>query len=426
MKRRTFIVASGAVALAGAGYALLRFSPEQGFFQSCHAILPPEVARDPAIAAAWDGLDPSKMWDCHVHLVGVGDGGSGIWINPRMNSLLNPWEYVQRLFYLNAGCAHDAPGRVDQTFVERMENLVDGLRPGVKLMLLALDQYHTEAGVADRDRTSIYTPNAYAARMAQDHPRYFEWIASVHPYRGDCIEALEWAAQQGARAVKWLPAAQGIDPASPRCERFYDALARLGLPLLTHAGGEWAVSTPGGDALGNPLRLRSPLERGVKVIVAHCASLGDDQDLDRGPNGPYVPSIELFARLMAEPRYESRLFADISGVAQVNRARHLTTILERSEWHSRLLNGSDYPLPGVMPLFSVNQLADLGVIDPGLRPLLREVREANPLLFDLLVKRNLRWRGRSLPASVFETRPFFENVTGARSENSSPSTVSLR
>jgi len=426
MKRRTFLIGSGAVALAGVGGALLLYSRKQGLFQSCHTSLALEVAQDPAIDAAWDGIDAREVWDCHVHLVGVGDGESGIWVNPRMDSLLNPWEYVQKLFYLNAGCAHDAPGRVDQTFVERMHNLVDGLRPGVKLMLLALDQYHTETGVVDRDRTGIYTPNAYAARLAREHPRYFEWICSVHPYREDCVDALEWAAQHGARAVKWLPAAQGIDPASPRCVRFYDALVRLGLPLLSHAGGEWAISTPGGDALGNPLKLRMPLERGVRVIVAHCATLGEDQDLDRGPSGPHVPSIELFARLMAEPQYESRLFGDISGITQVNRARHLKTILEHKEWHPRLLNGSDYPLPGVMPLFSVNQLVDLEVIDPGLEPLLRAVREANPLLFDFLVKRNLRWRGQSLPASIFETRPFFEEASRASSGNPSRGTISLR
>lgn len=411
--------------LAGAGYALLRFSPEQGLFQPCRASLSEEIARDPAIAAAWDGIDPSKVWDCHVHLVGVGDGGSGIWINPRMNSLLNPWEYVQKLFYLNAGCAHHAPGRVDQTFVERMHNLVDGLRPGVKLMLLALDQYHSEAGVADPDHTSIYTPNAYAERMAREYPDYFEWIASVHPYRKDCVEALDWSARRGARAVKWLPAAQGIDPASPRCSPFYDALVRLGLPLLSHAGGEWAVSTPGGDDLGNPLKLRTPLEHGVRVIVAHCATLGEDRDLDRGPKGPYVPSIELFGRLMADPRYERLLFGDISGVTQVNRVRHLTKILEHGDWHPRLLNGSDYPLPGVMPLFSVSQLLDLEVIDRRLGSLLRSVREANPLLFDFLVKRNLRWRGHHLPASVFETRPFFERI-GAISQNPSRVAASLR
>ena len=54
-------------------------------------------------------------------------------------------------------------------------------------------------------------------------PRDFEWVASIHPYRTDALEALEQAKRDGARAVKWLPSAMGIDPASPRCDRFYRA-----------------------------------------------------------------------------------------------------------------------------------------------------------------------------------------------------------
>ena len=39
-------------------------------------------------------------------------------------------------------------------------------------------------------------------------------------------------AARGAVTVTWLPPAMGIDPASKRCDAFYDAMARLDLPLL--------------------------------------------------------------------------------------------------------------------------------------------------------------------------------------------------
>ena len=63
----------------------------------------------------------------------------------------------------------------------------------------------------------------------------------------------------------------GIDPASSKCDRFYQAAARLDLPIIAHAGRELAVH--GGDAqhFGNPLRLRRAMEQGVRVVVAHCA-----------------------------------------------------------------------------------------------------------------------------------------------------------
>ncbi len=84
-------------------------------------------------------------------------------------------------------------------------------------------------------------------------------------------------------------------------------------------------------------------------------------------------------------------------------------ILAHREWDGRLLNGSDYPLPGVIPLFSLNELVREGVLDAKAVPLLRDLRETNALLFDFVLKRAISYQGRRFPASAFETRPFFEN-----------------
>jgi mannonate dehydratase len=354
------------------------------------------------------------MWDGHCHLAGNGDSGtgesgSGIRLHAGMESVLDPVQYVQRLFYMNAGCARDEPGQVDRSYVERMHNLLRDLRPGVKLLLLAFDASVTEAGDVSWEQTSFHVPNRYAAQVAQRHAQYFEWAASVHPYRRDCVEQLEAAAAQGARALKWLPAAMGIDPASKRCDPFYAALARLELPLLTHAGLERAVRGTDAQDLGNPLRLRRALEHGVRVVVAHCASLGQDRDTDRGANGPAIDSFELFARLMAEPRYAGRLYGDISAMTQSARAgAALAHVIRQEDWHARLLNGSDYPLPGAFPLYSVDYLVEQGYIEKSAAPLFKGLREHNSLLFDFVLKRSLRAGGKRLAAGVFETRAFFD------------------
>jgi mannonate dehydratase len=349
------------------------------------------------------------MWDAHAHLVGIGDAGSGVVVNPRMESLLHPGEYARRLFFLNAGCAHEAPGSVDRAYVERMLNLMDGMRAGAKLLLFAFDRAHDVRGEVQWERSGFYVPDAYARDTARAHPQVFEWVASIHPYRKDCVEALERAKREGARAVKWLPAAMGIDPASALCDPFYGEAARLGLPLISHAGLERAVMGADAQDLGNPLKLRRALEAGVRVVVAHCASLGEDRDLDRGASGPVVESFALFARLMDEPRYAERLFGDVSAMTQVNRAGGaLARVIERTDWHARLLNGSDYPLPGLMPIFSVDYLINIGLIDKASGPILTEIRQHNPLLFDFVVKRRLRASGKALAANIFETRPFFD------------------
>lgn len=406
--RRKLVFGAAAAAGAAALGLAWRLWPEQGLLNPCAATLPSELARHEIVAAAWHDIAPTRMWDCHVHLVGIGDSPSGVWINPRMQSLLHPMQYAQRLFFLNAGCAHDAPGRVDESYVERMHNLVDGLAPGAKLVLLAFDHTFSEQGRRDLDRSAFHTPNTYAAELAARHPSYFEWAASIHPYRADCIEALEWCIGKGARAVKWLPPAMGIDPASPLCDRFYSAAARLDIPIITHAGQERAVHGASAPALGNPLKLRRALDHGVRIVVAHCATMGEDQDLDRGPDGPWTSSFALFERLMDDARYAGRLFGDISAVTQVNRAGpHLHRLLQRTDWHTRLLNGSDYPLPGIMPLFSIERLIDQGFLHPRTSPVLKGIREHNPLLFDFVLKRELRSGANRFAEAVFHTRDFF-------------------
>ncbi len=378
--------------------------PEQGFWNPCLAELPRRLARHELVRRAWEGIDAAQLWDAHAHLVGTGDSGSGIFVNPRMQSVLNPGEYARRLFFLNAGCAHDAPGSVDRAYVERMRNLLEGM-PRTKLVLFAFDRAHDEQGRADPEHTAFHVPDAYARDIARAHPQYFEWAASIHPWRGDAIEALQRAKAGGARAVKWLPSAMGIDPASPRCDRFYDWLSKHDLPLITHAGLELAVTGRGAHDFGNPLRLRRALDAGVRVVIAHCASIGEDRDIDRGANGPYVDSFSLFARMFES--YD-RLYGDISAMTQVNRAgAALARVIEEQGWHARLLNGSDYPLPGVMPIFSVQYLVSLKLVAEKAAPVLTEIRRHNPLLFDFVLKRSLRSNGRALPARIFETRRFF-------------------
>src|SRR5438552_3506273 len=81
------------------------------------------------------------------------------------------------------------------------------------------------------------------------------------------------------------------------CARFYGTLVRTATPLLTHAGEEAAVDAAAAQELGNPLRLRRALDHGVRVIVAHCGTLGKGIDLDKGAHGPRVSNFALFTRL---------------------------------------------------------------------------------------------------------------------------------
>jgi mannonate dehydratase len=406
MNRRSFLRLA-----AGAAFASnWDFTLREGLRNACYPASTLELASHPLVAAAWHGLDATKVWDAHCHLLGNGDSGSGLWVNPAMVKLGHPTLFVQRLFYLNGACVDDTPGLVDVSIVARLEKQLDTMPAGASAILLAFDWFHDESGAPVRERSAFYVPDAHAAAVAEARPDRFQWAASIHPYARDAVGRLEAAAANGARAVKWLPSAQGIDPGSPRCDAFYRALARLRVPLLSHGGAERAARGANLEQLNNPLRLRRPLDAGVRVIVAHCASLGTGHDLDR-PNGPEVDNFELFTRVFDDAAYRHRIFADISAVTLTNRdPMVIETLLARTDWHTRLLNGSDYPLPGIPPLVSLNAFVTHGLLEPSAVPVLRAIRDHNVLLFDLVLKRSLVRNGARLPASIFETRPFFTAV----------------
>jgi mannonate dehydratase len=142
----------------------------------------------------------------------------------------------------------------------------------------------------------------------------------------------------------------------------------------------------------------------VTVIAAHCASLGRARDTDRA-GAPQARAFDLFARLMDEPGHAGRLLGDLSALFQRNRRPAVwRTVLERADWHARLLHGSDHPLPGVMPLFSTAGFVREGLLDAADEAPLDAVREHNPLLYDLVLKRRLRLGTQRLAAGVFEGR----------------------
>jgi uncharacterized protein len=282
------------------------------------------------------------------------------------------------------------------------------MRKGFRMVLFAFERVHDEAGRPDMETTPFHVPDSYARDIARKHPAYFEWAASIHPYDPRAVERLKSAKADGARGVKWLPSAMGIDPASSRCDSFFLEMKKLEMPLIAHAGLERAVLGKEMHDFGNPLRLRRALDAGVRVVVAHCASMGQDRDTDAGPNGPMVDSFLLFARMMGEKKYEKNLFGDLSAMTQVNRAGPaLAHVVREQAWHARLLNGSDYPLPGVMPIFSVDYLVSLKLVEEKAAGVLKEIRLHNPLLFDFVLKRHLRAGGSALSNAVFETRRFF-------------------
>ncbi|MFT3713740.1 MAG: amidohydrolase family protein [Archangium sp.] len=354
------------------------------------------------IARAWKGLDPARVLDTHVHVVGLGKGGSGCEVGERLQSVLNPMEYMKFSIYLAASGVSSLE-QADAQYIERLTSLVKSQSPHGKLLLFAFDRFHDENGVAHPESSEFYTPNSYVISLAKKAPELFVPCASIHPYRADAVTELEKVASEGCVAVKWLPNAMNIDPSNAKCDAFYDALARLQVPLITHAGEEKAVHAEEAQRLGNPLHLRRPLGRGVKVVVAHCAALGSNPDLDAGnAAAPWVDNFELFTRLMKEEKWDANLFGEISAMTQVNRVgAPLRYLLEHPETHARLINGSDYPLPAINALMQTSAIVKAGFLTEDERTLLNEIDQHDPLLFDFVTKRTVHVGDTHFADSVF-------------------------
>lgn len=354
------------------------------------------------VKRAYEDIDPSRLVDHHTHIAGIGTGNSNNFVNAKMLSWAHPFHHLKFKVYLSAAGVEDV-NDADASMVKRLVDLVEHLPQHGKHRLLAFDKNYSPEGIENREKTEFYVPNEYVFELADRYPDFFIPNISVNPYRPDALIELESWAKRGARIVKWLPNAMGIDPSDVRCDPFYQKMKELDLILLSHGGEEKAVEADEDQKLGNPLLLRRALDAGVKVIVAHCAGLGDNEDLD-DPERKRVSNFDLFMRLMEDKRYEELLFADISAMTQFNRTgKPLDTILGREDIQERLVNGSDYPLPAINVVIRTSTLVKQGYVTTEERASLNEIYDYNPLLFDFALKRTIKLPGtqKHLPAAVF-------------------------
>jgi len=404
VKRRKFLILAGS---ATAGLATARW----WFPRSLRPGEPVPLSLEATslVNRCFADVDRTLLWDSHAHLVGIQECGNGCWISPKMRNHFHPVLRLQHDCLMAASGLTGFDG-ADEIYVERLLELQRRFNPAGKIVLLAFDLAVGENGEEARHRSMLHVPDEYVLSLAERYEE-IEACVSIHPYRKDAAERLDRAAEAGAVAVKWLPNATDLDPASPLCDPFYRRMAALGIPLICHTGKEMTIHSEH-QQFGNPLRLRRGLDHGVRIVAAHCASLGKSRDLDRN-DGKRIPSFELFLRLMGEKQYEGKLFGDISAMTLISNAgRPLREILAAEEIHHRLVNGSDYPIPAIGPITSTWLLQRYGYITEVERRFCNEIFENNPLLFDFVLKRCIKVsrNGRTyrFPASVFESAHLFK------------------
>ena len=216
-----------------------------------------------------------------------------------------------------------------------VDNLLEELRASQSVgqaVLLAMDGVYDPKGALDQDKTEFLVSNDYVLETTKTYPNEFLAGVSINPQRRDALDELHRCAEAGATLVKILPNTQQFDPSNREYKPFYRTLAKLRLPLLSHVGYEFSLISRN-QSLGDPNRLRCALDQGATVIAAHACSYG-------------LMLYEKFHPTFLDfvNRYPN-FYADISALTQPNRFRMLLLLRQHPEVHSRLLFGTDYPLP---------------------------------------------------------------------------------
>jgi len=354
------------------------------------------------IEMSFEGSEGNDLIDYHAHILGLGTDCEDCFVHPRSYDFFSPIQRFKFDIYMNASGIEN-PENADQEYIDRLVRLIRAVDHPIKSAILAFDKNYNLDGSENLNKTEFYVPNDYVYHLSKEYPDIFIPVISVHPYRIDANEELARWAQKGVKIVKWLPNAMGIDPSHSQTEEFYRTMKRNDMILLTHVGHEKAVHAEEDQKLGNPLLLRTPLDHGVKVVMAHCASLGGCTDLD-DPANEEIPCFDLFLRMMEEQKYEGLLYGDISAMLQYNRLPvPMREILSRPELHPRLVNGTDYPLVAINALIRTRDLVKDGFITEIERGYLNEIYDYNPLLFEFVLKRTITFPGtdQKLSSSIF-------------------------
>lgn len=197
-------------------------------------------------------------------------------------------------------------------------------------VVLAFDAVYDREGNRRDDLTDMYVDNDYVAGLSRRFPQML-FGASVHPYRQDAVAELERCIHAGAVLVKWLPLTQQMDPSDARCIPFYEAMAHHGIPLLCHTGGEKTLRVLD-KSVRDPRKLALPLQRGVKVIAAHCATRsiwGEPCYLDE---------------FCAMAKEHEHFYGDTAAITLPNRSYCIKRILGDDAVRRKLVHGSDWPV----------------------------------------------------------------------------------
>jgi uncharacterized protein len=261
------------------------------------------------------------------------------------------------------------------------------------IVILAMDAvYSHQTGIRDDILTDLWISNKFLSQKVTEmnkrlqnepsietHKKKFFFGASVNPNRLDWRKELDYVINDSkAVLIKLIPSTQHINLTDDRHKEYFTILAQKEMPLLCHVGPEYSFPEglkKGNKELDNFRNLKGPLECGVTVIAAHCAS----------PVFPLIDKNETdeFYEFMKSYNGNGKikLWSDTSALSLSTRLPILPKIMKTfpPEW---LVHGSDYPIP-------IDGWPHLPLITPDItiKEYLNLMKTKNPFDLDILIKR---------------------------------------
>jgi predicted TIM-barrel fold metal-dependent hydrolase len=266
--------------------------------------------------------------DCHVHVSACtpknGEMSEALQNSPAFRFMR--WRLKIEGYDANA----------ERQIAQKLKDTLDETPELNAAVILAFDGVYNREGEFDAVQTHLHVKNDYVIELSRRN-RKMLFGASVNPYRKDAVAELERCIKAGAVLLKWLPVTQDFNPADEKCFAIYEVLTHYKLPLLCHTGGE--KSLPVLDmGVADPALLEPALKRGVTVIAAHCGTRSTAKEHD------YVPT---FVRMAKE--YEN-LYGDTAALDLPTRSYAWETVLNDPVVRSKLVHGSDWPIPAFPPV----------------------------------------------------------------------------
>ena len=238
--------------------------------------------------------------DLHTHLVSSSaDAARG---------KLNVWNRVL-MRIAGFGSASDCRGRF-------VRDLREG--PVEKAVVCAIEGSPLAAG------------NREVLAFCRENPGFL-YGANLDPRSPAVEDEMDEAVSEGAVLLKLMPSFQGVDPASPNCDRYWESAAERHLPVIVHTGPEHTLAR-GDDGLNSPARLERAASIGTTIVCAHCgcqlASF-----VERSHFGAWKRLVRRFPNV----------YGDVSGFSGCVRRFWLGRIVRDPLLRSRIVFGTDFP-----------------------------------------------------------------------------------